>query len=93
MDTKYPEINIPLVGEDGNAFSILGRVQRIMRQNDLAGEFTVFQSEATAGDYNHLLRTVMAWFSVDEDSEEDEYECDWCTEATADCDEDCECED
>lgn len=91
MDTKYPEINIPLVGEDGNAFSILGRVQRIMRQNDLAGEFTVFQSEATAGDYNHLLRTVMAWFSVDEDSEEDEYECDWCTEATADCDEDCEC--
>ena len=91
MDTKYPEINIPLVGEDGNAFSILGRVQRIMRQNNLAGEFTVFQSEATAGDYNHLLRTVMAWFSVDEDSEEDEYECDWCTEATADCDEDCEC--
>ena len=91
MDTKYPEINIPLVGEDGNAFSILGRVQRIMRQNNLAGEFTVFQSEATAGDYNHLLRTVMSWFSVDEDSEEDEYECEWCTEASADCDEDCEC--
>jgi len=88
MDTKYPEINIPLVGEDGNAFSILGRVQRIMRQNDLAGEFTVFQSEATAGDYNHLLRTVMAWFSVDEDSEEDEDNsdtCGWCDEAHSDC--------
>lgn len=71
MDTKYPEINIPLVGEDGNAFSILGRVQRIMRRNDLADEFTAFKSEATAGDYNHLLRTVMAWFSVDEDYEDD----------------------
>lgn len=88
MDTKYPEINIPLVGEDGNAFSILGRVQRIMRQNDLAGEFTVFQSEATAGDYDHLLRTVMSWFSVDEDSEEDEDNsdnCGWCDEAHSDC--------
>ena len=74
MDTKYPEINIPLVGEDGNAFSILGRVQRIMRKNDLADEFTVFQSEATAGDYNHLLRTVMAWFSVDEDNEDSQWD-------------------
>jgi hypothetical protein len=88
MDTKYPEINIPLVGEDGNAFSILGRVQRIMRQNDLAGEFTAFQSEATAGDYDHLLRTVMSWFSVDEDSEEDEDNsdnCGWCDELHSDC--------
>lgn len=74
MDTKYPEINIPLVGEDGNAFSILGRVQRIMRKNDLADEFTVFQSEATAGDYDHLLRTVMAWFSVDEDNEDSQWD-------------------
>ena len=74
MDTKYPEINIPLVGEDGNAFSILGRVQRIMRKNDLADEFTVFQSEATAGDYDHLLRTVMAWFSVDEDNEDRQWD-------------------
>jgi len=91
MDTKYPEINIPLVGEDGNAFSILGRVQRIMRQNDLAGEFTVFQSEATAGDYNHLLRTVMAWFSVDEDKDDEDEDddegdtCGWCDEAHSDC--------
>jgi hypothetical protein len=73
MDTKYPEINIPLVGEDGNAFSILGRVQRIMRQNNLAGEFTAFQSEATAGDY-------------DQDEDDDEGDtCGWCDEAHSDC--------
>lgn len=92
---KYPEINIPLVGEDGNAFSILGRVSRTMRQNGLGGEWTVFHSEATEGDYNHLLRTVMAWFSVDmdldEDMDEDEEEmgnhCGWCAELH----EDCEC--
>lgn len=35
MNTKYPEINVPLVGEDGNAFSILGRVKRIMRRAGL----------------------------------------------------------
>lgn len=65
MNTKYPDINIPLIGEDGNAFSILGRVSRSMRQNGLADEWKVFESEATAGDYDHLLRTVMEWFSVE----------------------------
>jgi len=36
-----------------------------MRQNGLADEWKVFESEATAGDYDHLLRTVMEWFSVE----------------------------
>ena len=76
MDTKYPNINIPLVGEDGNAFSILGRVQRIMRQNGLQNEWEQFHSEATSGDYNNLLRTVMAWFATDENLDDD-YEDDW----------------
>ena len=76
MDTKYPNINIPLVGEDGNAFSILGRVQRIMRQNGLQNEYEVFHAEATSGDYNNLLRTVMSWFATDENLSDD-YEDDW----------------
>jgi hypothetical protein len=71
---KYPEITVPLVGEDGNAFSILGRVSRIMRQNGLKDEWTVFHSEATSGDYDNLLRTVMAWFSTETDTEADEEE-------------------
>ena len=70
--TKYPDINIPLVGEDGNAFSILGRVSRVMRQNGLADEWEVFHAEATESDYGHLLRTVMAWFSVDSEDDEDD---------------------
>lgn len=68
---KYPNINIPLVGEDGNAFSILGRVQRIMRRNGLGDQVAEFHAEATSGDYGHLLRTVMAWFATDEQSDED----------------------
>lgn len=70
-NTKYPDINIPLVGEDGNAFSILGRVQRIMKRNGLHGELEEFRTEATSGDYDNLLRTVMAWFSVDNHLDDD----------------------
>ena len=77
MPVKYPHINIPLVGEDGNAFSILGRVQRIARKAGLtADEISQFHAEATSGDYDNLLRTVMAWFAVDEQLDED-YEDDW----------------
>jgi hypothetical protein len=73
MNTKYPDINIPLVGEDGNAFSILARVKRIMRRNDLPdSEWEAFHSEATKSDYNNLLWTVMQWFATDENYDEEE---------------------
>jgi hypothetical protein len=68
---NYPHINIPLVGEDGNAFSILGRVSRIMKRNGIHDKWDEFHAEATSGDYNNLLMTVMRWFAVDEDGEEE----------------------
>ena len=79
METKYPKINIPLVGEDGNAFSILGRVKRIMRQAGLPdSEWEAFKAEATSSDYDNVLLTVMKWFEVDNDLddnyEDEEYE-------------------
>ena len=62
---KYPEITIPLEGEDGNAFSILGRVSRIAKQEGISKEeIKAFMDEAMSGDYDHLLRTVMRWFSI-----------------------------
>lgn len=88
---KHPEVSIALVGEDGNAFSILGRVNREMRRAGIADKYEEFRKEATAGDYNHLLQTVMAWFEVpiptDED-DEDEYDpnrCGWCDALHYDC--------
>jgi hypothetical protein len=70
---KYPDINIPLVGQDGNAFSILGRVKRIMRRADLPdSEWEAFHAEATSGNYDNLLLTVMKWFSVDEQLDDDD---------------------
>jgi hypothetical protein len=95
INPKYPNINIPLVGEDGNAFSILGRVSRIMKQNKIHHEWDEFHKEATSGDYDKLLLTVMTWFAHDEGLDIDDVEldeldiCDECGEDLYDC----ECED
>ena len=71
---KYPNINIELVGEDGNAFSILGRCTRALKRNGLNDQVEAFREQATSGDYDNLLRTVMSWFSVDANYDEDEDE-------------------
>jgi hypothetical protein len=78
MTPKYPNINIPLVGEDGNAFSILGRVKRIMRRHGIEdAEWGNFHAEATAGNYDNLLMTVMTWFATDENLPDDYEDEDW----------------
>lgn len=62
---KYPDISIDLVGEDGNAFAILSRCRRKMSRAGLPDdEIALFTTEATAGDYDNLLSTVINWFSV-----------------------------
>lgn len=70
---KHPEVHVRLVGEDGNAFSILGRVRRAMvRAGVSADEVDAFHAEATSGDYDNLLGTVLRWVRVDEDDADDE---------------------
>lgn len=66
MDLKYPEVIVKLLGGDGNAFSVLGKVRRALRDGGVANtEIEEFSKEATSGDYDHLLRTVMQWVTVD----------------------------
>jgi len=63
--SKYPDVEVQLTGIDGNAFMILGTVMRALRKAGVDGETRAqFEREATAGDYNHLLRTCMAWVTV-----------------------------
>lgn len=62
---RYPWIAVQLSGEDGNAFAILGRVQRAMREAGIsAGEIQNFFSEATAGNYDRLLQTCVKWVNA-----------------------------
>ncbi len=73
MVAEYKHIEVDLVGEDGNAFSIIGRVQTAMRRGGCTPEeVTEVLDEMKNGDYDHLLNTVMDTFAVDgEGIEED----------------------
>lgn len=63
---KYPEIELRLVGEDGNAYSILGRARRAMKVARLTEEQQKeFMDEATSGDYNNLLSTCIKYFECE----------------------------
>jgi hypothetical protein len=63
--TKYPEIEVQLTGQDGNAFAIMGAVQKALRKAEVSKEeIDEYLKESMSGDYNHLLRTAMAWVSV-----------------------------
>ena len=49
-----------LVGEDGNAFAIMGRFRSAARHAGwTAEEISDVLEEAMAGDYDHLLATMM----------------------------------
>ena len=66
MDLKYPDVHVELFGKDGNSFSILGRVRKAMERSGLSeDQFKEFMKEATSGDYDHLLQTVMKWVDCD----------------------------
>jgi hypothetical protein len=65
MGPKHPEVKVQLVGEDGNAYAVLGRCARAARRAGVSkDEIQAFTDEATSGDYQHLLATCMRWFDV-----------------------------
>jgi hypothetical protein len=62
---KFPHVVVPLIGEDGNAFAILGRVQREMRRAGVSKEaIDEYRQDAMSGDYNHLLAVTQATVTV-----------------------------
>jgi len=65
MDVKYPHIEVQLTGHDGNAFFIIGTVQKALRRGGVpAAEVKAFVDEATSGDYDHVLQTCMKTVEV-----------------------------
>ena len=64
MSTKF-DIDVQLTGTDGNAFALMGKVSKgILEAGGSKTDVVAFQDEAMSGDYNHLLRTCMAWVNV-----------------------------
>lgn len=64
-EPRYPLVHVRLTGEDGNAFFIIGRVSGALRRAKVSdSEIREFQEDATSGDYNHILQTVIKWVKV-----------------------------
>ena len=65
MTTGTDKPFVQLVGEDGNAFAIMGACSKAARK---AGwdkvRIDAVIAEMMAGDYDHLLRTAMTHFDV-----------------------------
>lgn len=72
-DVKYPECEVELMGVDANAVAILRKVRKELirhleaqgwSREDAVKEGDAFQTEATSGDYDHVLITCQRWVSV-----------------------------
>jgi hypothetical protein len=62
---KFPQVVVDLSGSDGNAFAILGAVQKGMRRAGIEkADIDAFFAEAQSGDYDHLLQTAMRTVNV-----------------------------
>lgn len=58
-------IKVRLIGEDGNAFFILGKVTKEMWHKGCEKSvIDAYYKEATSGDYNHLLATTMKYVEI-----------------------------
>jgi len=57
-------IKLKLVGTDGNAFALMGRVTEALRKGGKADLIPEFRKEATSGDYDHLVQTCCDYVEV-----------------------------
>lgn len=63
--TKYPEIEVQLTGNDGNAFAVMGAVKRALKRAKVsADEISEYTEQSMSGDYDNLLRVAMSWVTV-----------------------------
>lgn len=53
---------LELSGVDGNAFTLLGKARKVALKNNM--DWDKIHAEATSGDYDHLLQTLMRYFDV-----------------------------
>lgn len=54
-----------LKGPEGNAFVLLGKADSALKNAGVSQEDrTHFHNQATSGDYDNLLETIMEWFTV-----------------------------
>lgn len=66
IPTPYTNIKVKLIGEDGNAFHILAKVTKALREAGYDQTFIdEYVKEVTFHDYDHLLTTTMVYVEVE----------------------------
>tara|TARA_R100000152_G_C6741663_1_gene165457 strand:+ start:80 stop:283 length:204 start_codon:yes stop_codon:yes gene_type:complete len=62
----YPDITVELTGTDGNAFSVIGKVQKAIRRAEGVDAARRFSEEAMqSGSYDELLQFCMSTVNVE----------------------------
>jgi hypothetical protein len=65
-EIKHPEIHVQLIGTDGNAFALIGKVAGAIRSNVGSDAATEFVNAATSsGSYDELLARIQRTVNVD----------------------------
>ncbi|MDI6615859.1 MAG: hypothetical protein QME27_04035 [Syntrophaceae bacterium] len=59
------DVTVKLIGEDGNAFAIIGKVSRALRKAGYDDAFVrEYEEKAISGDYDNLLMVTMTYVDV-----------------------------
>ena len=66
MKAPAEKPTVKLVGKDGNAFAIMGRVKNALKKAGADEEYIKkYLDESMAGDYDNLLATAMKYAEVE----------------------------
>ncbi len=66
MKAPLTKPTVKLIGWDGNAFAVMGRVKQALKRAEADKEYIEkYLSEATSGDYNHLLAVSLEYVDVE----------------------------
>jgi len=64
-EPKFPNVEVQLSGEDGNAFMIISRVRCALKKAGASEEqVEEYSNEAMSGDYDNVIATTMRWVEV-----------------------------
>jgi len=56
---------VKLIGEDGNAFAIMGTVAKALKDSGFSDEHIAkYYEESSSGDYDNLIRVAMKYANV-----------------------------
>jgi cobalamin biosynthesis protein CbiG len=65
QDVKFPHVEVELVGQDGNAYAILGAVTTALKRANVSKEdIDAYNADAMSGDYDNLLQVTLRTVTV-----------------------------